>query len=368
MKENDKPKQSKQQEQEQPKCPNCGAPLNYDPEKGTLICSYCGTGVDLGEQKDNRISGFDFEDVESHAFQEDAEDIPVFNCVSCGAEILAAREEVSLTCPYCGNNIILTGKVSGKLRPDALIPFKIKPADLSNSLKRFYRDKKLLPKDFFSKSQLEKVTGVYVPFWAFSGELSGDLSYNAEIRSSYTTETEEVTTVRDYRLLRNVRVDFKDLLLDASEKMQDDYMDSIMPYDLSEAKDFDMGYLAGFAADRFDVKSKELSGRAEELMRTSAYNAVAQKAGAGYSNVRFVGGSLSADMSEVKYLLLPVYVFDLKYSGTPFRFAVNGQTGKAVGKFPKVKKTYKMFQQTRMAIAFAAVMAASVLIYFITGV
>ena len=68
MKKNDEPKQ---QEQEQPKCPNCGAPLNYDPEKGTLICSYCGTSVDLGEQTDNRISGFDFEDVESHAFYED---------------------------------------------------------------------------------------------------------------------------------------------------------------------------------------------------------------------------------------------------------------------------------------------------------
>ena len=37
---------------------------------------------------------------------------------------------------------------------------------------------------------------------------------------------------------------------------------------------------------------------------------------------------------SVKYVLLPVYLFNLSYKDKIYRFAMNGQTGKLVGELP----------------------------------
>ena len=31
------------------KCPTCGAPLRFDPERGLLVCDYCGATAELGK-------------------------------------------------------------------------------------------------------------------------------------------------------------------------------------------------------------------------------------------------------------------------------------------------------------------------------
>lgn len=215
------------------KCPACGAPLRFDPASGKLVCDYCGTttevkpegkkpmkkpgaasgkpeagtaqnghtagqsdigaGAPQGSQStgqgqsvsstDNNIDssadsieGFDFANITDSVTVPDASNLPVYNCVSCGAEVIAPSEQVALTCPYCGNNIVLTDKVSGKLRPDGVIPFRIQAKDLPDAVNHFYRDKKLLPRRFFSESTMSRVTGVYVPFWVFNGRFPAPFS------------------------------------------------------------------------------------------------------------------------------------------------------------------------------------------------
>ena len=76
--------------------------------------------------------------------------------------------------------MVLTDKLTGKLRPDGIIPFKIDSASLPKAVRRFYKGKKLLPKGFFSDSTIGQVTGVYAPFWVFNGTLSGQLDFNGE--------------------------------------------------------------------------------------------------------------------------------------------------------------------------------------------
>ena len=178
------------------KCPACGAPLRFDPASGMLVCDYCGTKTELPKAKDSQekketgrekekpakadnkaeddeIGGFDFDSLDDLVTDPNAMNLPVYNCVSCGAEVIAPPEQMALTCPYCGNNIVLTQKVTGKLRPDGVIPFRIHAKDLPAAVNNFYKDKKLLPRHFFSESTMGKVTGVYVPFWVFSGDVKG---------------------------------------------------------------------------------------------------------------------------------------------------------------------------------------------------
>ena len=348
------------------KCSRCGAAMKYDPELKLLVCEHCGHSYDPGEEtentpkeaKDTEFEGFDFASLNDSASVPSAEDLPIYICKSCGAEIVAAPEQFSLTCPYCDNNIVLSDKASGSLRPDGVIPFRISSKELPAAVRKFYRNKALLPRKFFSDSRLGDITGVYLPFWVFSGELSGTLEYEGTNTSSWRSGDYINEETKYYDVVRNVSVDFEDLPVDASGKVDDALMDSLEPFNMSEVKPFDIGYLAGFAADRFDVPKSGIEFRAKSRMNRSAEAVSRREAGFGYSSIRQVGGKLNANL-DAKYLLFPVYLFTLRFNSKLYKFAVNGQTGKVVGELPTDKKTKRGYFWLRVGIITLAVLIIS---------
>ncbi len=360
----------------QQKCPACGGPARYDPEKGLLICDYCRTKTPIPakpkeekteaeEQGTIHLDGFDFKNLNEQATDLNAANLPVYSCVSCGAEVIAPAEQIALTCPYCRNNIVLTEKVSGKLRPDAVIPFKITTKDLPGAMNRFYKGKALLPKRFFSDSTMGDVTGVYVPFWIFNGKVGGRLRYNGNTSHVTRNGSYEYTETKRYALDRDVSMVFENVPVDASGKIENALMDSLEPFDMKDAKPFDMRYLAGFTADRFDEAKRDISERARKRMYNTAAGIAASSACTGYSGVTQRGGNLKLDL-DAKYMLLPVYLFDLSFGGKKYHFAVNGQTGKAVGEVPTDSGVSRSYFLIRM-LALAAVIIVGFFVKYMTG-
>ncbi len=353
-------------------CPACGATMHFDPASGKMLCDFCGTTADIEtqpqeqakeetpkEEETEQISGFDFANLNEQATDLNAEDLPIYLCKSCGAELIAPPEQISMTCPYCNSNIVLTQKVSGKLRPNGIIPFKIDKKGLPGAMNRYYKDKVLLPKKFFSESTMGKVTGVYVPFWIFNGTVSGNLVFNGDKVETSRNGEYEVITTKTYALDRSVSMSFENVPVDASGKISDVLMDSLEPFDMKEVKDFDMRYLAGYTSERFDEAKDTISERAQKRMFTTAYNAVGPMAGAGYSNVKRAGGSLKASLNA-KYLLLPVYMFSLTFGGKQYEFSVNGQTGEVVGTLPTDRSVCLEYY-----IKHAVPLLAGILLFFI---
>ncbi|MBR3554584.1 MAG: hypothetical protein IKN89_01605 [Oscillospiraceae bacterium] len=341
------------------KCAACGGPLRFDPETGKLVCDYCGTVYEIGQQEapaaEQTLEGYDFAQLSAHAAAENAEGLPIYNCVSCGAEVIASAQEMALTCPYCGNNIVLTEKASGNLRPDGVIPFKITAKVLPQVMAAFYKDKKLLPKNFFNDSRMEKVTGVYVPFWVFSGRLSGKLQFKGEKRSSHRSGDYIITDTEHYLVGRDVSMQFRDLPVDASGRVEDELMDSLEPFGMEDVKPFDMQYLAGFTADRFDRAREDMAERARTRMNNSAEALARSQVSRDYSGVQPVGGKLRAEL-KARYLLFPVYLFTLTHGKKQYSFAVNGQTGKVVGSVPTDKKVSWQYFLIRAGICLGAVL------------
>lgn len=352
------------------KCPSCGAPMKFVPATGLFMCENCGNRVDIATGTDHAVpeesvvSGIDADEMLAHVVSPDAEDLPVYNCVSCGAEVIAPPEQIALTCPYCGNNIVLTDKVSGKLRPDGVIPFRIESRDLPAAVRRFYKGKKLLPRGFFSDATIGRITGVYVPFWVFSGRMSGTLTYTGTIVTSGRQGDYIITDTAYYRLVRDAALDFKDLPVDAGSKIDDKLMDSLEPFRMEDVKDFDMRYLAGFTADRFDQGKQDISERAQNRMRSSTVSAASRSASVGYGSATPVSQKLKASL-QARYLLFPVYMFDVRHKDKSYHFAVNGQTGKVVGELPVDAGVSALYFLTRAGITGGILIAATVAKYLL---
>lgn len=345
------------------KCPNCGSPLRFDPKSGNLLCEWCGSGFTI-EQLDAAEATANVNEMNFTEANEALGNMNVYICKSCGAEIICDPTTVSLTCPYCGNNIVLTDKVTGSLVPDGVIPFKITPDKLGEAVRNFYKDKLLLPKNFLSDSSIGKVQGVYVPFWLYDTRPEGRVAVTAYTETSHREGDYIVTVHNDYRLDRDVSMRFVGVPVDASSKMEDDLMDSLEPYDYSEIRAFDTAYLAGYLSDRFDKDAQEVRDRADHRIMNSVAAAVGRRSTSPYINTGTNCSGVSLADSKARYILLPVYLFKVKYKNKDYSFAVNGQTGRVVGELPTDKGVQRAYWWKRFGIV-AGILFAALWAFFI---
>ena len=328
------------------KCPSCGAPLRFDPEQGVLLCDSCGNRQAIPAELqigDVQLDGFDFNVLTDHAADEHADALPVYHCVSCGAEVIVPEARITTTCPYCGNNIVLTDKVTGKLRPDGVIPFGIDQKHLPDAVNDFYRGKALLPRDFFTEHTLGKVTGVYVPFWMFDCDCDASILYNAQRVTAWSDSNYNYTKTDYYKLFRSGSVGFANIPVDGSKKADDAYMEAVEPFNYEDAALFSGAYLSGYLADKYDVSAEESIERANERVKNStieAFNDTTNR----YTAVIPENSRVSFSNGKIRYSLLPVWMLNIKYMDKMYKFAINGQTGKVVGEYPvDNRKKWKYF-------------------------
>lgn len=345
------------------KCPSCGSTLAYIPDKGKLICSSCGNEYDLetmqafNDSEDAHSKGFDWSSYRNDfKDNEHLDDTNIYICKSCGATIETDKSTAAMACPYCGNNVILDDKLKGGLKPNAIIPFKITSKELPEAVKKFYAKKKLLPRGFFDENKIGKIQGVYIPFWLYDCKINGNIMLNATRVRTYRQGDYDCTETSFYLLQRDGEMSFSRIPVDASEKADNDLMDSIEPFNYSELVDFDKAYLSGYLAERFDTDPDKEIDRATLRMKHSCEQEF-KKTAPTYTTVSIKSSNVKVENASVKYALLPVYLLNCKYKDKEYRYAINGQTGKVVGELPiSIGKTFAWFGGVAGCV-FAAVFA-----------
>ncbi len=152
---------------------------------------------------------------------------------------------------------------------------------------------------------------------------------------------------------RGGSVGFEHVPVDGSSKMPDDLMESVEPYDYSDALDFQTAYLAGYFADKYDVTAEESIDRANQRIRRSTEDAFASTV-QGYATVNAESSSVQFHGGKAKYALYPVWLLNTTWNGEKYTFAMNGQTGKFVGNLPLDKSA-----ATKWTVGLAAALSAA---------
>ena len=330
------------------KCPCCNAGLVFGEETQQLKCEYCDNTFDIETVKVFNESNQDSQEFhwEVPDHQEWSEEVcqtmRSFECPSCGGEIITDETTAATFCPYCDNPTIMPGRLSGGMKPDALIPFKTSKEDAKTAFRNLCKGKPLLPKLFLQESQIDKITGIYVPFWLYDCSGSMDGSYKATRIHRWSDSRYHYTKTDHFLLKRAADAAFVGIPMDGSSKMDDTFMESIEPFDYREIVNFDTAYLTGFYADKYDVPSEN----GEERIRQRVSNALddqLQNTFLGYATVVPTAKQLNIRHSKARYVLLPVWILNTKYNGKIYTFAMNGQTSKMTGTFPVCPKRTAMW-------------------------
>ena len=348
-------------------CPACGGPLHFSNDSQDLACDYCDSHFSVADieayyaGKDEAAAAAEGTNNEWQVESDDnwgsdGSQMRVYNCPSCGAELICDENTAASSCPYCGNPTIVPGQFQGMLRPDYVLPFKLDKEAAKAALRNHYKGKKLLPKSFTKENHIDEIKGIYVPFWLFNGEADADLFYNAT--RSYTRETydERITTTEHYNLRRAGTVSFSKIPVDASSKMPDAHMDAIEPFDFSELKPFSTAYLPGFFADKYDVSVDDSAERADKRAENTVRD-IMRGSCTGYETVREAGGDVRLHRGDVNYALIPVWMLNTSWKGQNFLFAMNGQTGKIVGDLPTDRGRWWRYFAVAAAVTAAIITA-----------
>lgn len=329
-------------------CPNCNGVMNFDAATGHLVCTHCGhvfeqdtpeASIPIGTQAVERqetthartVSDF----LERAPWQVTADGTigaVVYSCPSCAAEVAADQSTVSTTCPYCGNNMLVTGLATSENIPQHILPFSITRKQAEERMREHFQHKWYLSRAF--DAQLAHMQGVYVPYHLYDMRVWGKADY---IGYHEVRDKDGHSTKYYYAIKRAGYAAFEQVPIDGSSKMPDGHMDAIAPFHFDRMQDFSASYAAGFLMEVADEDIDTCEPRAERRVRNSFENdlkadARSEKRIDGIQEV--VAQETNVHLEKSSSCVLPVWLMHCTWNEEQMLFAVNGETGKCVGDLP----------------------------------
>lgn len=330
------------------KCPCCGGAISFDSTLQKMKCPFCDTEFEVealkgydAELQSEQADDMKWDNEAGKDWQEGETDgLRSYVCKSCGGEILGDANTAATSCPFCGNPVVMMGQFTGSLKPDIVIPFKLDKKAAKEGLMKHLTGKRLLPKVFKDQNHIDEIKGIYVPFWLFDTDVDAQVRCRATRVRTWSDSDYNYTDTSYFMVFRGGSIGFEHVPVDGSLKMADDLMESIEPYDFSDAVDFQTAYLAGYLADKYDVSADESISRANERVKHSTEETFAGTV-EGYTTVTTENSSVQFHGGKVRYALYPVWLLNTTWNGNKYTFAMNGQTGKFVGDLPVDKSAAK---------------------------
>lgn len=358
---------------QQYKCPCCDGAIEFDTSVQKMSCPYCDTEFEMEtllayDQELNNTQVQDNMTWDTDAGSEwqpgETEGMRIYSCNACGGQIVGDETLGATSCPFCSNPVVMMGQFRGDLKPDYVIPFKLDKNAAKAALEKHYLGKKLLPKAFRDQNHIDEVKGVYVPFWLFDADADAHIRYKATKRRTWSDSNYNYTETSYYNITRMGSIGFERVPVDGSTKMDDTLMESIEPFNFSDAVDFQTAYLAGFLADKYDVDSEQSITRANERIRKSTERAF-ERTVEGYDTVVTSSSNISLQNGVAKYALYPVWLLNTTWQDKKYTFAMNGQTGRFVGDLPLDKGAYAKWFFGITGIVTAVAFAVSYLLWLL---
>jgi DNA-directed RNA polymerase subunit RPC12/RpoP len=366
-------------------CPNCGGPLTFDPKDQLFHCEYCLSKfteqevTDFEEKQKAAKLDKDANDTATTA-QADATESPtadtptdeasdsssesdmgVFVCPSCGAQIVTDANTAATYCYFCHNPVVLSERLSGKYLPDKVLPFQIEKKEATEQFIEWTKKKHYVPNAFFNEKQIEKLTGVYFPYWVIDSETSGTLQANGTNIRVWVAGDVEFTETKQYNISRSGKMTFSNLIKNAlSKNAQQKMVAGVQPFDLSKSTDFKSQYLSGFQAEKRDIEMTDLAVEVNKEL-TNYSKSLLQGSVNGYTTVTNVRTNIQKDKEEDHYVLLPLWLVTYKNAGSDkvYYYAMNGQTGKISGILP--------ISKGKLALHAILIFAVLAIIFLIVG-
>ncbi len=328
-------------------CAACGAQAEWNPSKQLLVCPFCGTSTPFTVDKE---SGALVENDLAKALR----DLPdeargwlaekrTVQCQSCKAVSVFDPERVGQNCQFCGSPSLVDYKeIKAPIRPQSLLPFKVSESQVREQIRRWYASKWLAPGKLKSRALVDRVRGVYIPYWTFDAKAvcpweaeAGHYYYTTETYrdNQGRTQTRQVQHVRWEPASGLVEHFFDDEPVPGTHGVSHALLRQVEPFATPELVPYDTAFLSGFIVEHYQIVLLEAAQASQDAMTEKLRQmCAAQIPGDTYRNLE-IHPTFSAQ--TFKHILVPVWLLAYLYGTRTFQVVVNGYDGRMAGQYPK---------------------------------
>ena len=292
------------------KCKNCGTPVGYDVVRQTYRCPSCGQTSGIREVRAQagyrRMDAADRKHIETSA--------EIASCPNCGAEVLYGVGEESETCSFCGGRLVRREFEASDQFPQYILPFTLTRQEAQAQLQQWAQANPGEGRQILE--HLQELEGWYLPYSLVRGPVWGF------VRRENST--------RDF----HVRAFVDRAVVNVSRQLDNETLDAAEPFDLSQLRPFEHGYIAGHKVKLADLSGAKRQRRCLQEAGNSLRPAMEKKFGTDGVRIHLVQGELL----EIP-VLLPMYLLKMGRR----LVAVNGQTGRISMKTEEAKKRSRLW-------------------------
>ena len=312
------------------KCPSCGGDLVYDPGSTQMKCIRCSRTTPFGEvdyEKDL------LEAKPSEASDNDGNGKEEYHCANCGAVLDTDDYTASTVCRYCGSPMLLESRFSGDVKPSRILPFGFDKKKAQDNFKNWTGTGFLTPASFKTQATMDKVTGVYVPYWLYNYTADVNIKAIGTRTRIERTQTEEIIHTDHFDINRLTQTEYTNVPENAHPDLPSDKLSVLEPYDFENLTAFVEPYIAGFFAEKFGKTKEELEPGVRKTVEADAVQTALSQI-IEYETVNPMGSRVDMVKASSEYVMLPLWALNFKYGGKNYPLFMNGRTGKIEGELP----------------------------------
>jgi len=328
-------------------CAACGAQAEWNPSKQLLVCPFCGTSAPFNiDAATGAIEELDLVKAlrelpdDQRGWHADKRTV---QCQSCKAVSVFDPQRVGQNCDFCGSPALIDyNEIKAPIRPQSLLPFKVTEGQVREQIRRWYASKWLAPNTLKRRAMVDRVHGVYIPYWTFDAHAvcpwradAGHYYYTTETYrdNQGRTQTRQVRHTRWEPASGEVRHFFDDEPIPGTQGVSQALLQQVQPFPTQELVPYDTAYLSGFVVEHYQVVLVDAAQRSQQAM-TEQLRAMsaAQVPGDTYRNLQ-IHPSFSGQ--TFKHILVPIWLLTYDFKAKPYQVVVNGYTGQMAGDYPK---------------------------------
>jgi len=327
-------------------CAACGAQAQWNPARKLLVCPFCGTAAPF----DVDAATGAIEELElAKALREvpDAErgwltEKRTVQCQSCQAISVFDPERVGQNCDFCGSpKLVDYEEIKAPIRPRSLLPFTVPETAVREQIRSWYASKWLAPNRLKTRALVDRVHGLYIPYWTFDAHVvspwqadAGHYYYETEtFRQNGRMQTRQVRKVRWVPASGEIRHFFDDEPIPGTHGVSHELLKQIEPFPFTDLKPYDKAFVSGFVVEHYQIVLVDAAKRSEESMTEQVRQlCAAQIPGDTYRNLNI---QPTYSGQTFKHLLVPIWLLTYNFSAKAYQVVVNGATGRMAGDYPK---------------------------------
>lgn len=342
-------------------CPSCGGGMTFHPSDETLTCPFC-------ETKRAIESGFPHDvardlDEALATYRASERTSRIFHCESCGGETELDPYSQANFCTFCGSSHVVIHEADEAVTPHAVMPFRTTRQEAERAFRTWVKKRWFAPTTLAQTHQLDRLQGMYIPYWTFGAETSTDFTVNVGIHyyvtetyrdSNGTMQTRQVQKTRWHVETGSYYETFQNVYVRANHRAFDKLLNKIEPFDFNDLRTYRDEYIAGFLAERYAIPLDEGWERAATTMDRAIENGIRYQVHGDI--VHILSKRVDYDDRDYYHLLAPIWVASYRFNDKSYTFTMNGQTAQVAGSFPiswvKVVSTIVLSLFIALAVAY----------------